>query len=175
MITVARTGQLDPETLAAARALVDGAFGGDFADTDWEHALGGVHALAFGADRLIAHGAVVQRTLVHAGRALRAGYVEAVAVAADHRRRGVASAVMEALEDVIGRAYELGALSATDDGAALYRARGWVAWRGPTSASTPTGTARTPEDDGAVFVLPGAVPLDVTGELICDWRAGDLW
>jgi aminoglycoside 2'-N-acetyltransferase I len=38
---------------------------------------------------------------------------------------------------------------------------------------------RTADDDGAVYVLPGAAPLepplDVTGELTCDWRDGDVW
>ena len=175
MITVARTAQLAPATLAAVRALLDEAFDGGFADTDWEHALGGVHALAFDGDRLVGHGAVVRRGLVHAGRALRAGYVEAVAVVADHRRRGIASAVMEALEEVIGQTCDVGALSATDDGAALYRGRGWQPWRGTTWALTPSGRMRTPEDDDAVFVLPGGAALDLAGELTCDWRDGDLW
>ena len=31
----------------SARALLDEAFGGDFDDDDWEHALGGMHAVAF--------------------------------------------------------------------------------------------------------------------------------
>ncbi len=121
------------------------------------------------------HGAVVERRPVHGGRALRAGYVEAVAVAAAHRRRGVASAVMAQLEAAIRAAYDLGALGATDDGAALYTARGWHRWRGPTSGLTPTGSVRTPDDDGAVLVLPAAVPFDLDGTLSCDWRNGDVW
>ena len=175
MISVVHTAELDRAALSAARALLVESFAGDFGDEDWEHALGGLHALAVDGDRLVAHGAVVQRRLIHGGRALRAGYVEAVAVAPTHRRRGYAVAVLQALEDVIGRAYDLGALSATDDGAALYVARGWLPWRGPTSALTPTGTVRTPEEDDAVFVLPGAALLDPGGELTCDWRDGDLW
>ena len=82
---------------------------------------------------------------------------------------------MEALERVVGRAYEVGALSATDAGAGLYTARGWKQWQGPTSALTPTGITRTDEDDGTVYVLPGGVPLDLSGELTCDWREGDVW
>ena len=39
----------------------------------------------------------------------------------------------------------------------------------------PAGTVRTPDDDGAVLVLPGAVPLDLDGTLTCDWRDGDVW
>jgi aminoglycoside 2'-N-acetyltransferase I len=174
-LTVAHTGQLDGETLASVRALLDEAFDGDFADEDWEHALGGMHALAFDGARLIGHGAVVQRRLLHGGRALRAGYVEAVAVVAARRRRGHAAAIMDALERVIRGAYDLGALSASDDGAGLYLSRGWQRWRGPTSALTPAGAVPTPEDDDSVFVLPVSARLDPAGELTCDWRDGDLW
>ena len=74
------------------------AFAVEFGDADWEHALGGMHVLALDGGRLVAHGCGRPATLVHRGRALRVGYVEAVAVAADHRRRGPASAVMDELE-----------------------------------------------------------------------------
>jgi aminoglycoside 2'-N-acetyltransferase I len=174
-LTVAHTGRLSAAALDEARALLDDAFEGEFGDADWEHALGGMHALAFDGGRLVAHGAVVQRRLLHGGRALRAGYVEAVGVAPELRRRGLASAVMTELEAIIRGAYDLGALSATDAGAELYRSRGWRLWRGPSSALTPSRIVRTPEEDGAVHVLPCAVPLDLAGELTCDWRDGDLW
>lgn len=118
---------------------------------------------------------VVRRRLWHDGRTLRAGYVEAVAVAPDRRRHGIASAVMDALEAGIRADHDLGALSASEDGAGLYAARGWVLWEGPTSVLTTEGPRRTPEDDGSVYVLPGPVPLDPRGELTCDWRAGDVW
>ncbi|MGY1637326.1 GNAT family N-acetyltransferase [Geodermatophilus sp. SYSU D00742] len=175
VVELLHTAHVPARTLAAARALLDDAFGGDFDDADWDHALGGLHALAWADGELVGHGAVVQRRLLHGGRALRAGYVEAVAVAAAHRRTGVASAVMAGLEGVVRGAYDLGALGATDDGAALYTARGWRRWRGPTSVLGPAGTVRTPDDDGAVHVLPGAVPLDLDGSLTCDWRDGDTW
>jgi aminoglycoside 2'-N-acetyltransferase I len=182
-VTVVHTAQLDRATRGAVRRLLDRAFGNEFGngfgngfgDDDWDHALGGLHALAHDGDRLVGHGAVVQRRLVYGERALRAGYVEAVAVEEDARRRGIASAVMAALEDVIGRAYDLGALSATDAGSALYLSRGWQLWRGPTSALTPSGLHRTPDDDGSVHVLPGPFVLDLDEELACDWRDGDLW
>ena len=174
-LTVAHTGHLDPATLVSARALLDQAFDGEFSDADWEHALGGMHAVAFDGDRLVAHGSVVQRHMVHRGRALRVGYVEAVAVAADHRRRGLASAVMDELEQIIRGGYDLGALSASDAGAALYLSRGWQRWEGHTATLTPGGMVRTPDEDGSVFVLPVTVPLDLSGEIICDWRDGDVW
>jgi len=43
---------------------------------------------------------------------------------------------MDALETVVRGAYELGALGATDEAAAFYAARGWMLWRGPSSALT---------------------------------------
>ena len=144
-------------------------------DDDWEHALGGVHALVWEGDELIGHASVIQRRLLHGGRALRTGYVEGVGVRADRRGRGYGGALMEALERVIRGAYELGALGSTEEAMDFYARRGWKPWRGPTSALTPTGIARTPDDDGGVFVLRLTVPLDLDGDLICDWRDGDVW
>jgi aminoglycoside 2'-N-acetyltransferase I len=174
-LRTAHTADLDPGTLRAARALLDDAFAGQMTDDDWEHALGGVHALAWEDGELVAHAAVVQRRLIHGGRALRAGYVEGVGVRADRRRRGHGAAVMAAVERVILAAYDLGALGATDEAQAFYVARGWRRWEGPTAALTPDGVVPTPDEDGAIFVLPGAVALDVAGPLTCDWRDGDVW
>ena len=82
---------------------------------------------------------------------------------------------MAAIERVVRGAYELGALGASDEGAALYAARGWRRWQGQTFALTPQGIVRTAEEDDSIYVLPVSVPLDLTGELTCDWRDGDVW
>ena len=174
-VRTAHTAELDSATLGAARALLDTVFEDDFTGDDWDHALGGLHALVWDEDELIGHASVVQRRLLHGGRALRCGYVEAVAVRANRRRRGHGAALMEALERVVRAAYALGALAATGEGADFYKARGWRQWRGPTSALTPTGIERTEEHDGGIYVLPIAAPLDVSGELTCDWRGGAVW
>jgi len=173
-VQVAHTADLDPEVLQAASELMLGAFD-DFTPDDWEHGLGGIHALAWEDGELVGHASVVQRRMLHGGRALRAGYVEAVAVRADRRRRGHGAAVMEPLERIIRGAYELGALGATDDGAALYTTRGWLRWEGRLSAITPQGVQHTPEEEGYVYVLPVSAELDRSGELTCDWRDGDVW
>jgi aminoglycoside 2'-N-acetyltransferase I len=174
-VRTAHTADLDAATLALARALLDEAFEGDFSDEDWEHGLGGMHALVWEGPELIGHASLVQRRLLHDGRALRAGYVEAVGVRADRRGRGHGAAMMAALERVLRGAYDLGALGATDDAVRLYEARGWKRWAGPTSALTPDGIRRTQDDDGSVYVLPVAIMLDLAGELTCDWRDGDVW
>jgi aminoglycoside 2'-N-acetyltransferase I len=144
-------------------------------DHETEHVFGGMHALGWDGEALVAHAAVVQRRLVHNGRARRGGYVEGVAVHPGHRRRGRGGAVMAAVEDVIRRAYDLGALASTDEARAFYGRRGWSPWTGPTSALTPTGTVRTSDGNDCLFVLPVTEPLDPTGELTCGWRDGDLW
>jgi aminoglycoside 2'-N-acetyltransferase I len=174
-LTVAHTAQLEPAALEEAHALCARAFGDGFTAEDWRHALGGLHALVHDDGRLVAHGAVVARILLNRGRTLRAGFVEAVAVDAAYRRRGHGAAVMDALEDVIRRAYDLGALTASDAGARLYERRGWTRWEGLTSALTPAGIVRTPDEDGSVWVLPLDARLDPDAELTCDWRTGDLW
>jgi aminoglycoside 2'-N-acetyltransferase I len=170
----AHTADLDLATLRSVRGLLDAAFA-DFDEHDWEHCLGGMHVLARSGGELVGHGSVVQRRLLHAGRALRAGFLEGVAVRPDRQGRGQGRAVMAELERVVRGGYELGALSTTEDAAGFYAAGGWQVWRGPTSALTPGGVVRTPHDDGGVFVLPVAVALDLDGELTCDWRDGDLW
>jgi aminoglycoside 2'-N-acetyltransferase I len=174
-LRTAHTADLDPADLKAARALLDEVFNGEVTEADWEHALGGVHALVWDGSALIGHGSVIQRRLLHQGRALRAGYVEAVAVRADRQGQGHGAAMMDALERVLRGAYDLGALGATDEGAGFYAARGWQLWRGPSSALTPEGVRRTADDDGCLYVFELAVPLDLDGELTCDWRDGDVW
>ncbi len=174
-LRVAPTAALDDATLRALRALVDAAFDGDFADQDWANALGGAHALWLEDGVPVAHGSVVERRLWHDGRALRAGYVEAMAVRAGCRRRGLGGAVLGALEDVIRGRWDVGALSATEEAIPFYLARGWRRWRGPTAVRTAAGDERTPDDDGGVFVLELGTPLDLDGPLTCDWRPGDVW
>jgi aminoglycoside 2'-N-acetyltransferase I len=173
---VAHTADLDRAGLDAARALLVEVFAGELTEQDWEHALGGVHALMWDGDALVGHASVVQRRLLHGGRALRAGYVEGVGVRADVRRRGHAGAMMQALERVVRGAYDLGALGATDEAASFYAGRGWQVWRGPLSALTPTGIQATPDEAGGIYVLAhDEIALDLDGELCCDWREGEVW
>ncbi len=174
-LRLAHTSELGAATLDAAHSLLREVFDGGFSDDDWEHSLGGIHALVWDEGELIGHGAVVQRRLLYGGRALRTGYVEGVGVRADRRRHGYASAMMTGLEQVIRDAYDLGALSATEDSAPVYAARGWYRWTGPSYALTPDGIIPTPSDDGGIYVLPLHVPIELNEALTCDWRDGDLW
>lgn len=169
------TSDLDNETRQSAHQLLVDAFEDKFNEHDWEHALGGMHALVYRHGVLIAHAAVVQRRLVYRGTPLRTGYVEGVAVREDWRGQGLGSALMNGAEQVIRGAYQIGALSPSESARQLYLDRGWLRWRGPTSVLAPGGLRRTPEDDSCVFVLPVSVELDTTADLVCDWRSGDVW
>jgi aminoglycoside 2'-N-acetyltransferase I len=172
------TADLDNETRDDARRMVVEAFkDGEFAftDADWEHALGGMHALISHHGALIGHAAVVQRRLLYRDRALRCGYVEGVAVREDWRGKGLATSLMDAVEQVIRGAYQLGGLCASEAGRHIYVSRGWLPWRGPSSVLAPSGIRRTPEEDGTLFVLPVTQEVDTGEPIACDWRDGDVW
>ena len=172
-LRTAHTADLSDGCAAAIRELLDGAFGKVSEDT-YQNVLGGVHALLVEDGALIGHASVVQRRMLHGGQALRTGYIEGVAVRADRRRRGHGAALMSAVERIVLAAYQLGALGASDDGAQLYVSRGWLRWRGPIAALTPDGIRRTPDKAGAIYVLP-VTPVDLSAELVCDWRPGSVW
>jgi aminoglycoside 2'-N-acetyltransferase I len=174
-VRVAHTADLSAGVLEAVRVLLEDAFDGDFGSCNWDHALGGMHALVLEDGAPVAHASVVQRRLLHGGRALRTGYVEGVAVRADRRGHGRGAAVMEEAERIIREGYELGALGTTEVALPFYAARGWQRWAGPTSALTPDGVVRTPDDDGGIFVLPVTAELDLSAPLTCDWRDGEVW
>ncbi|MFJ7343777.1 GNAT family N-acetyltransferase [Streptomyces sp. NPDC101110] len=175
-VRTVHTADLSPDELGAVRGLLHAAFEGDFGDEDWDHGLGGMHALVHDRAGLVAHGAVVMRRVRHRTRWLRAGYVENVAVRADARRTGLGGGVMAELERVVDRAYDLGALSASDEGARLYTSRGWRLWGGRVHALSPLdGIVRLPEEEDSTFVRPAlAGPLDTAHELVFDWRDGDV-
>ncbi|MBS44978.1 MAG: aminoglycoside 2'-N-acetyltransferase [Nocardioides sp.] len=166
------TALVPADDLAAARALMDVAFD-DFSEHDWDHALGGLHALDHHDGRLVAHASLVLRRLQVGSRWLRCGYVEAVAVHPDRQGTGHGAGVMAALE-ALAPGYDLLALCASERARSFYEARGWTVWRGPTRVLGPRGVEPTPDEDGAVLVL-GGTGLDLDAPITCDWRDGDVW
>jgi aminoglycoside 2'-N-acetyltransferase I len=172
------TDQLSDEDVATIRRLLDSAFSADdghFADSDWQHALGGVHVVAAEDGEILSHASVVERRLEIGGRGVRTGYVEAVGTWPAQQRRGLATLVMREIGDVIREGYELGALST--GAVAFYSRLGWELWRGPTAVRTSTGVERTADDDGGIMVLatPSSPPLNLDDEIVCEWRDGDVW
>jgi aminoglycoside 2'-N-acetyltransferase I len=177
LLRTAATAELTSAELAALRGMVFEAFGGRFDEHDWEHTLGGVHVLVVEGGEPVAHGAVVPRVLVAGGRARSTGYVEGVATRGDRRGEGLATAVMREAGRVIQEGYELGALADGTRIPGFYQRLGWETWRGQTFVAGPEGPVRTEEDDGGILVLrtPATAGLELTGPLVGDWRAGDVW
>ncbi|GAA2818404.1 GNAT family N-acetyltransferase [Streptomyces showdoensis] len=175
-LRTAPTHALGPDRLRAVRELLVAAFDGGFDAEDWDHALGGTHAWIEDGRGLAAHGSLVMRRVLHRGRSYRVGYVEAVAVRADLRRRGLGGRIMAELERAIDGAYAFGALSASDEGAALYLARGWRLWTGRIETLAPAGIVRLADEEDSTYLRPaGGRPLpDAADPLVFDWRDGDV-
>lgn len=172
------SADLSVAELDALRSLFDAAWpgkGGRFTELDFQHAIGGVHLVVEEGPAIVAHASVVSRHLNTGGVDLATGYVEAVATRPDRQGRGLATAVMRRVNDLIDRRYELGAL---DTGIPrFYEQLGWETWRGPTAVRPTSGPAlRTPEEDGAVMVRRVRDrELDLEQLITCDWRDGDVW
>lgn len=175
-VVVCKTAEISPNHLAAARQMLDEAFEGDFADTDWEHGLGGTHAMVVEGERVLAHASVVSRTIAVGTRTVRVGYVESVGVAPEQQRKGLGSAVMRAIDEVIAEHFELGMLGTGEFD--FYERLGWERWHGTTWTVRADGRREpTPDDDGWIMVLrtDHLRDLDPTAPITCEDRAGDCW
>ena len=58
-----RTPELTSDELDRIRTMLVEAYDADFSETDWEHALGGVHFFAVEAGEIVSHASVVERSL----------------------------------------------------------------------------------------------------------------
>ena len=146
-----------------------------FTDEDWEHSIGGTHLIAERDGVIAAHASVVERTLRIGTQPLRAGYVEAVAVAPAQQRTGLGTRIMAEVGAHIRERFEIGALGTGSHD--FYARLGWQLWLGPSSVMTPEGVRATPEDDGSIMVLAtrSSPPLDLEAPIQCEWRPGDVW
>ena len=172
------TDELTGHEIRAVRDLLWRAFPpGDegFTETDWDHAIGGLHFVLRHDGRVAAHASVVERELEVDGRRLRTGYVEAVGTDPSRQGRGLGTRVMQEASDYIRDRFEIGALGTGRHH--FYERLGWETWQGPTFVRTVDGLLPTPEDDGYILVLRTArtPSVDLGGSISCDWRTGDVW
>jgi aminoglycoside 2'-N-acetyltransferase I len=151
------------------------AYAGDFEAEDWVHTLGGLRALIRDELGIVSHAALVPRIIVCGGRPLRAGYVEAVATRFDQRRRGHARRILGRLGEIIARDYEIGVLATGLHD--VYSPLGWERWRGASYVQKPGERVRTAEDDEGLMVLRTSLTrhVDLSGDIVADWRDGDVW
>jgi aminoglycoside 2'-N-acetyltransferase I len=174
-IHVLATAEASKELLARLRRLLGDAFEGEFTEHDWNHTLGGWHALIMADGVPLSHAAVVPRHLEIADRPFRCGYVEGVATAPHRQGRGLASLVMDRLGRLIRSRFEIGALSTSRP--EFYERLGWERWRGPTFVRDAQRLVRTPDEDEGVMVLRFGPSrrCDLTASIACEQREGDDW
>jgi aminoglycoside 2'-N-acetyltransferase I len=172
-------GFADEETpshlLEAVRLFVVEAFDRRFSAEDWEHTAGGWRVIAFSGEDPVAHAAVVPRTLRVGERAFEAGYVEGVATRAGQHGRGLGTAVMAEISDLVRRNFELGGLSTSRR--SFYQRVGWDPWRGPSFVEHEGDLIRTPDEDDGIMVLRFGPSADVEldAPIVCQSRPGDDW
>lgn len=132
-----------------------------------------VHVLALAGDELVGHAMWVTRWLQPGTLPLlRTAYVEAVATAPELERRGIATAVLRALQAQLGD-YELGGLSPATR--PLYWRLGWQDWRGPLAIRTGDGLLPTPDEELMVLRLARTPALNLDDPMTAEWRPGELW
>lgn len=176
-LEVRPTELLGAETLAQLKELFFAAFDDRFDEEDWQHALGGQHVVVrdlSGGD-VVAHAAVVERSLLVDGRPFRAGYVEAVATRPARQGQGLGRLVMSEVASMLGSSYEMGALATGVPG--FYQRLGWETWTGPVFAYDRDGNHPTPDEEGAVMVLRfgSSAEVDLASAIAAPVRSGDDW
>jgi len=147
----------------------------DFSEDDWSHGIGGVHVVAFDGDLPVGHASVVTRSIYVGDAVYVGGYLEAVAVDARYRGRGVGASVVGAADAVIHDRHPIAALSTSRHG--FYERLGWERWLGPTYVVGADGWRRTEdEDDGVMALRPAGSPVnDLRARIAVDDRSGDAW
>jgi aminoglycoside 2'-N-acetyltransferase I len=171
-VRMAHTADLDVATLSAARALLDAVFRDEMTDHDWEHALGGIHAFVWDGGELAGHASVVP-----------ASALAPWACAAGGLRRGRRCASRRARAG-IRRGDDGSAGASGTRGYAGRHRRGRQLLRNPRleamaridfGAHTPGSCAPRRRTDLSTCCPSLRRWICMYGELICDWRDGDVW
>jgi aminoglycoside 2'-N-acetyltransferase I len=182
-----RTGDVPPAVLAQAHDLMWRAFD-DFTDDDWDHGIGGWHVIAVehpgggasepsgaGEPVVVAHAAVVERSIEVDGKPYRTGYVENVATEPERNGEGIGTLVIARIGELVREGYEMGALGTGAHH--FYERLGWERWQGPSYVRRAGGLDRSEDEDDGIMVLrfgPSS-GIDLRAATSCSERPGDDW
>ena len=163
-------GTLTAGETAAVRRLLWAAFADvdPMTEADWARAIVGEHFVADEDGEIVAYASVAERKLAVAGRPIRTGYVEGVAVVPARQRSGIGSRLMRIVDAYIDESFELGGLGTGFNG--FYERLGWKTWQGNSSVRTANGSRPTPDEDGYIMVLTtrSSPALDTTAPIECE-------
>ena len=166
---------MDEQTRArVVRLCVDAHREPDFANLFMYLPPEGIHVLAYLDGRLAGHAVATTRWLqIGDGPLLRTAYVDAVATAPSHERRGVGTAVMRHLAVAV-EDYDVACLET--DRVAFYERLGWEEWRGPLGGRSDDGFVPTPGARGIMILrLPRTPDLDVRELLTIEAHPARIW
>ncbi|WP_272665749.1 GNAT family N-acetyltransferase [Providencia sp. PROV174] len=169
------TSQLSTENREALYSMLYQSFEQDFTHDDFEHALGGMHVLAYDQQQIIGHVAIIQRHMAIGNTPITVGYVEAMAVLENYRRQGIGKQLMVATNQIITDCYQLGLLSASDEGFHIYQSVGWQVWNGPLYELNQGHYIHSVDEEGGVMGWSKNNLIDFSQPLYCDFRSGDQW
>ena len=177
-IRVVPSADLAPNEWHDLSRLAAAAFREPWGPRVWEALGPAVHVLAEQDGRIAAHACYVERELHVGDRAMRTGYVEAVATDPRRGRQGHGTAAMVQIGELIREAgFELGALSTGAHH--FYERLGWERWHGPAYVRMPDGELRrTPEEDDGIMILRTPLTpdtIDLTEPISVPWRPGEAW
>lgn len=138
-------------SLGFLRQFLDDAFDYDFSDSDFANALAGVHFIVQKNEELVAHASVLKRAVLLDGVKMEVSYVEAVAVAKQHRGFGYGQMVMNAVSQYCLEKTNISLLSSEDQN--FYARFGWLPLAAKSYVMTANGMVATAsEDDGLMFL-----------------------
>lgn len=171
-----RTADIDEPLRAAIVAMCTAAHGQDFRELFTRYLPpDGLHVIGRIGDRVVGHAVVTTRWLRYDHtRRMRTAYVDAVATAPDHQRRGIGRAVMRRVEELVTEnAYEIACLET--DRAGFYTRLGWETWHGSLAGLGQDGLVPTPDQTGIMILrLPSTPPLELDYALIIEID-GRIW
>ena len=166
--------ELKPELKKNLLALFNNAFEGDFSEEDWKHTFGGTRFLGFLDNNLVAHGAVVERPMQINGMEMKVGYVEGIAVAPEHWRKGFGSLLMTEITSFCKSKLIISMLS-TDEHL-FYSKHGWERFDGESYVLVDEIEVRSEDEDAGLMYLLGLnEDTQTPRKAVCNSRDGDAW
>jgi aminoglycoside 2'-N-acetyltransferase I len=136
---------------------------------------GGRHVVGRLDGRIVSHAVATTRHAQPEGHpVLRTAFLDAVATDPVAQHRGVATAVLRRLGEVLDD-YAIGCLQT--DVTRFYERIGWERWRGPLAGRRDDGTlVPTPGQRGVMVLrLPTTPPLDLDGLLTIECQPNRVW
>jgi len=136
---------------------------------------GATHVLAIESSRIVSHAAWLPR-LLRVGRMrlpLSCAYVEAVATPIALQRKGLGTLVLRAIPPLLD-GYDVAALSPSNP--AFYMRAGWEMCAGRLFYLEGDRRFACEREEVMIHRLPRTpASLDLSADLECDWREGDVW